>query len=61
LAFLSKNFLLQKIGTKFYIEQDPDPDRVQNGLDPQHWFKDTKFCTVQGTNIREKYFWLFEE
>jgi hypothetical protein len=22
--FLSKTFLLQKVGTKFYIEQDPD-------------------------------------
>jgi hypothetical protein len=44
--FLSKNFLLQKVGTKLYTEQDPDPDPnffqgsdpdpVQNRLDPQH-------------------------
>jgi hypothetical protein len=24
--FIFKNFLLQKVGTKFYIEQDPNPD-----------------------------------
>jgi hypothetical protein len=50
-GFFRKNFLLQKLSTKFLhwynIEQDPDsvffkrsdPDSVQSRLDLQHWFK----------------------
>jgi hypothetical protein len=33
--FLSENFLIQKVGTKFFMEKDSDP--AKNRLDLQHW------------------------
>jgi hypothetical protein len=49
----SKNFLLQKVGTKFYIEQDADPD--------PHFFRgrspDPVFFKGR-VRIRSKIFWI---
>jgi hypothetical protein len=49
--FLSKTFLLQKVGTKFYLEQDPDPHFFQ-GSNPDPVFFN---CRIQ---IRFKIVWI---
>jgi hypothetical protein len=54
LAIFKPKFLV----AKFYIEQDPDPDPHQNGLDPQHCKQHNETLTHHKINLNKLLFFL---